>query len=247
MDALEIRNLRKEYILGGKSFCALKNVTLSIPAGTFVVFVGRSGCGKTTLLRIIAGLEKPTEGTVSLAGENADPTAGIVFQEPRLFPWLTVEENITFSYKGRGKKPPEKTVSALIESLGLSSFRNARPSQVSGGMAQRAALGRTLLYDPDIILMDEPFSALDYFTRGALRDDLLRLWRERRKTILFVTHDVDEALSLGQRVYVMDRGEVIRLFEVAAGYPRDLSSTNDLKKEILSAIGAGNRCGVHQS
>ncbi len=245
MDALEVRNLRKEYAMNGCGFAALKGVSLSIPAGTFAVFVGKSGCGKTTLLRLVAGLEEPTEGTVGVRGGGASLRTGIVFQEPRLFPWLTVEENIAFPYRGRGKKPPEETLASLIESLGLTPFRHARPSQISGGMAQRASLGRTLLYDPDTILMDEPFSALDYFTRAALRDDLLRLRRERKKTVLFVTHDVDEALCLGQRIYVMDKGEVVRTFDVEDDYPRDVSSMDGLKREILDAIGNGKGCGAH--
>ncbi|NLD96614.1 MAG: ABC transporter ATP-binding protein [Synergistaceae bacterium] len=245
MDALEIRNLRKEYFMNGSLFAALKGVSLSIPAGMFAVFVGKSGCGKTTLLRLVAGLEEPTEGTVGVPGGSAPLKTGIVFQEPRLFPWLTVEENIAFPYRGKGREPPEKRLAPLIESLGLTPFRHARPGQISGGMAQRAALGRTLLYDPDTILMDEPFSALDYFTRAALRDDLLRLWRERRKTVLFVTHDVDEALCLGQRIHVMDKGEVVRTFDVEDDYPRDVSSMGGLKRDILDVIGNGKRCGAH--
>lgn len=244
MGALEIRNLRKEYTVNGYGFDALKGVSLTIPAGMFAVFVGKSGCGKTTLLRLVAGLEEPTEGTIGVRG-GAQPRTGIVFQEPRLFPWLTVEENIAFPCRGRGKKPPEETLAALIENLGLTPFRHARPGQISGGMAQRASLGRTLCYDSDTILMDEPFSALDYFTRSALRDDLLRLWRERKKTVLFVTHDVDEALCLGQRIFVMDKGEVVRTFEVEDDYPRDVSTMNGLKCRILDAIGNGKGCGMH--
>ncbi len=242
MDTLEIRNLRKEYSVNGMSFEALRGISLTIPAGMFAVFVGRSGCGKTTLLRLIAGLEQPDGGTIDVSGGACPLTTGVVFQEPRLFPWLTVEENIAFPQRARGKKVPQETLSSLIEGLGLTPFRHARPSQISGGMAQRASLGRTLLYDPDTILMDEPFSALDYFTRAALRDDLLTLWRERRKTVLFVTHDVDEALFLGQRIYVMERGEVVRTFEVEAEYPRDISLLNGMKREILNAIGKGDSC-----
>jgi len=247
MDALDIRNLRKEFLFDGGRFPALKGITLSIPAGMFAVFVGKSGCGKTTLLRLVAGLEEPTEGTVGVREGGAPLRTGIVFQEPRLFPWLTVEENIAFSYRSMGKRPTEETLSALIESLGLTAFRRAHPSRISGGMAQRASLGRTLLYDPDIILMDEPFSALDYFTRAALRDDLLHLWQERRKTVLFVTHDVDEALCLGQRIHVMDRGEVVRIFDVEDDYPRDIASMSGLKREILDAIGNGTCCGAHHA
>lgn len=241
MPVLEIQGLQKEFYVNGSAFHALKEVSLDVPEGMFAVFVGRSGCGKTTLLRIVAGLEKPSAGSVEFRGGGASPKIGMVFQEPRLMPWLTVEENIAFAHRSRERVMLEETLVSLTEKLGLASFRKAYPSQISGGMAQRTALGRTLLYDPDLILMDEPFSALDYFTRAALRDDLLRLYLERKKTVLFVTHDVDEALCLGQRIFVMDGGEVVRTFHVKEGYPRNPPSLDGVKRKILDAIGDGKQ------
>jgi len=197
---------------------ALAGVDLAVAKGSFVTIVGKSGCGKTTLLRIIAGLERQSAGTAVF-----DPPAariGMVFQEPRLLPWLTVEQNMALALRGRDKAGAGRTVERYLDMLGLAGFAKAYPGQISGGMAQRVALGRVLCYNADIILMDEPLSALDAFTRRTLQEELVDIFLRHEKTILFVTHDVDEAVIMGQRVVVMDAGRVVREFAVPFPYPR---------------------------
>jgi len=204
--------------------------------------LGRSGSGKTTLLRLLAGLEKPTEGrillpeAISVRGRSA---VGFVFQEPRLMPWLTAGENVAFALKGRLDKATiaDRTAS-ILALLGLEAFRDAYPDQISGGMAQRIALGRTLALDPEVVLMDEPFGALDSFTRRHLQDEIAALHQRTGKTFLFVTHDVEEALALGETIVVLDAGRIADHLDIALPRPRQTGCPEflPLRRRVLEAI-----------
>lgn len=243
MTALLLKGLCKEYPLHQRQVPALVNVDLAVAGGSFVTIVGRSGCGKTTLLRIIAGLESRSGGEIIL--DPPDARVGMVFQEPRLMPWLMVEQNMALAMPSGGEREViGQTVRQYLEILGLTPFRQAYPAQLSSGMAQRVALGRALCYNSDIILMDEPLSALDAFTRRHLQEELLSIFQQHNKTILFVTHDVDEALIMGQRVLVMDGGRIIGDYPVAFPYPRTVGSEPffRLRENLLQAI-TGNSPG----
>jgi sulfonate transport system ATP-binding protein len=216
----EASKLRKEYPLGGSVKVALRDFSLSVERGDFVSIIGRSGSGKTTFLRLVAGLSSQTSGEIKYF-DGRKPRIGVVFQEPRLMPWLTVEENVVFPYKPLGKKrAPLKRARELLEMLGISDYKDAYPNALSGGMAQRAALGRALCYEPELILMDEPLGALDYFTRNALREEILNLYTAEKKTILFITHDVDEAVAMSRRIVVLDEGAIACQVQVDLDYPR---------------------------
>ncbi len=237
MTALVLKGLCKEYTLRGERLAALAGVDLAVAKGSFVAIVGKSGCGKTTLLRIIGGLESQSAGEVIFAAGGMK--VGMVFQEPRLMPWLTVEQNMALAIaRTAGRDTVRQTVEHYLEVLGLSRFKNAYPSQISGGMAQRVALGRALGYNSDIILMDEPLSALDAFTRRNLQEELVRIFQTYNKTILFVTHDVDEALIMGQQVIVMENGRIIRELAVPFPYPRSVAGEAffRLRENLLASI-----------
>jgi len=246
MVGVRLKQLTKQYSIAGKSFIAVDNVNASIKSGSFTVIVGKSGCGKTTLLRLLSGLEQKSAGEIDwLNCQNQSPKVGIVFQEPRLMPWLTVQENIAFSLI-KSKQPAPSSeydsidwVESTLALLGLTPFRDAYPNQLSGGMAQRVSLGRTLCYNPDLILMDEPFGALDYFTRKRLQLEIVDLFLNQRKTIIFVTHDVTEALQLAQNILVMDSGRIVREIPVDIPYPRQSAAADVLllQQEILAALG----------
>ena len=227
---LKAENISKKY--GSKQ--ALAQTSLSFAEHSFTCIVGRSGCGKTTLLRVLEGLEEADSGRVQLAeGKRLAP----VFQEARLMSWLTVAENITLA-KRVDKSLDSTKLPELLEKLGLSGCEQLYPHELSGGMAQRVALGRTLFYNPDIILMDEPFSALDYFTRQGLQQTLLELYAAEHKTIIFVTHDVEEALLLADRIIIMDNSTVKNELLVTLPRPRQAADTDFqlLRKKILQAL-----------
>lgn len=248
MAGVKIDQLARYYTINGQSIKALKDITLTIPDGSFITLVGKSGCGKTTLLRLLCGLELPSQGQIIfLNGEQqVIPGKGkvsIVFQEPRLMPWLTVEQNMAFPlFKEKDRKRVNQIVAHFLELLGLSKFKDAYPSQISGGMAQRVALGRTLCYDPDVILMDEPLGALDAFTRKKLQTELVDIFQLQKKTIIFVTHDVDEAVFLGQRVVILDGGKVLEEVEVPLSYPRNPLDQEFFRiREKIYAVVMGER------
>jgi sulfonate transport system ATP-binding protein len=237
---LEARDLGKTYPNG---YAALAGVGLDIAAGEIVAVVGASGCGKSTLLRLVAGLERPSRGVVRVAGrEVTGPSRalGLVFQEPRLMPWLTVRDNVAFGLGHLPRAERRELAEAAVRRVHLAGFAGALPKQLSGGMAQRTALARALVTRPPVLLLDEPFSALDALTRQALQDELLALWAEDRPTMLLVTHDLDEALALADRVLVLggSPGRVRR--ELAVDLPRPRRRTapefQRLKEELLGEL-----------
>lgn len=221
---------------------ALTDINMTIEDGEFVCIVGPSGCGKSTLLRLIAGLIVPTTGSITLSGkkvEGTDSDRGMVFQKPTLFPWLTVGENVGFSAKLK-KQNNEKEVDRLLEKVGLMEFKNSYPHQLSGGMAQRVSLIRTMINKPNVFLLDEPLGALDAFTRMNMQDELIKLWQENKHIMIMVTHDVDEAIYLSNKVVIMEPrpGRIKKILEINLDYPRNRTSKEftDYRNEILETL-----------
>ena len=217
--------LGKRFAMGSAAITALEGIDLRIGRGEFCCIVGPSGCGKTTLLRIIAGLERHTEGELSLLRyEPQKPLNSMVFQEQSIFPWMTVEQNVGFGLAMRrtGKAKLKELVDYYIDKVGLTAFRKAYPHQLSGGMKQRVSIARAFANDPEILLMDEPFGALDEQNRALLQDELLRIWEGTRKTVVFITHSIDEAIVLADRTIVMTArpGRLKREIQVALPRPR---------------------------
>ena len=206
---LKLENVSKSFakVDSDEVTHALDNVSVTMESGEFISLVGPSGCGKSTILRLVAGLITPTLGAVTVDGKEVDgpsPDRGVVFQKPTLFPWLTVEKNIGFSLEMQGKLTGnEDKVQRMIDVIGLQKFKNDYPGQLSGGMAQRVALVRTLINEPEILLLDEPLGALDAFTRMRMQDEILSIWAEKKQLALMVTHDVDEAIYMGDRKSVV--------------------------------------------
>lgn len=206
--ALAAENLSKVYTMASGAIRAVDRVTMQAHRGEFVCIVGPSGCGKTTLLHLFAGLLSPTEGTVTLDGRPVQGPArqvGLVFQDATLMPWRTVQRNVTLPLEVQGVPLPkaEEMARSVLNLVGLSSFADARPRELSGGMQQRVAIARALVYDPQILLLDEPFGALDALARERMNLELLRIWRARRKTVVMVTHNIPEAVFLADRVLTM--------------------------------------------
>lgn len=233
---VRVEEVSKVYRGRGGAVEALRGVSLEFSEGSFTALVGRSGCGKTTLLRLIAGLERESGGRIVRSVPRRQ--VGYVFQEPRLMPWLSVAENVRFAARAGGPAGDFGDADGILRTLGLADFARCLPHELSGGMAQRVALGRTLFCRPRLILMDEPFGALDWFTRRTLQADLLRLWREGGRTIVFVTHDIDEALTLAERVVVLREGRFAGTF----GVDGELSAEArmELRERILAAIELGD-------
>ncbi|UOD31075.1 ABC transporter ATP-binding protein [Massilia violaceinigra] len=238
---IDVANVSKIFNAGEREVTALRDINLHIPDGQFVCLLGPSGCGKSTLLNAIAGFSLPSTGTIEANGKLVTapgPDRGMVFQEYALFPWMTVEKNIGFGLGIKGMQAAEidKRVGALLEMLSLSDFRQRFPKDLSGGMRQRVAIARVLALDSPIMLMDEPFGALDALTRRNLQDELLRIWAELKKTIVFVTHSIEEAIYLADRIIVMTYrpGTVKRDIIVELPRMRDPSSAafNELKREL---------------
>jgi sulfonate transport system ATP-binding protein len=238
---LVIERLNKSYKVNGGDVIALQGIDLSIREGEFVSIVGSSGCGKSTLLRIIAGLENGFTGEVRIAGRRiAGPglDRGMVFQEHRLIPWLTVEQNVAFGLNGLENGQRDTIVREHLELVGLAGFAKALPHQLSGGMAQRVAIARSLVNNPQLLLLDEPFGALDALTKIQLQQEILRIWEVERTTMVLVTHDIDEAIFLGDRVVIMSSrpGTVKKIIPVQLPRPRDRSSYEfvQIRKEIYA-------------
>ncbi|NMZ60091.1 ABC transporter ATP-binding protein [Pseudomonas nitroreducens] len=246
---LRVENVSLRYRTPeGGTFSALESVSFEVPDQQFAVIVGPSGCGKSSLLYLTAGLAEPTEGDIYVGGQLVDgPGAdrGMVFQSYTLFPWLTVRQNVEFGLKRRGMPAAERReiVDYYLDEVGLRRFENNYPKQLSGGMMQRVAIARALANDPQILLMDEPFGALDSQTRMQMQQLLLRVWDHSKKTVVFVTHDIDEAILLGDRVYVMGArpGRIKRILDVPIERPRSLDMVMDrqfieMKREILGLL-----------
>lgn len=239
--SVSLRNISKTFIQRGKSFSVLEGINLEINPGEIVALLGPSGCGKSTLLRLIAGLEKPTTGEVKIDGRKIiglDERCSIVFQEPRLLPWRDILSNVELGLRGR--KDKEKAVQLLAE-VGLSEFLSCYPRQVSGGMAQRVALARALISEPQVLLLDEPLASLDALTRLQMQDLLSSLVARTGATIILVTHDIDEALYLADRIVVLgERGEGIRgTFAIDLSHPRDRKDAAlvPIRSELFSLFG----------
>ena len=208
---LRLENIAKSFYARHEVFDAVSDVSIDVYENEFLTILGPGQCGKSVLLNIIAGLEKPTKGTVDFPA-SSDTTMGFVFQKTAVFPWKTVMENVELGLqiKGTNKKERREKAQYLIELVGLKGFENAYPYQLSGGMKQRVGIARAYCVNPDILLMDEPFGAVDDITRKALQDEILRIHREQGVTIVFITHDIGEALKLGSRVLVMDHGGIVQ-------------------------------------
>ena len=228
---LEIESVNRTYLdTDENSVEALRDIHLSVRHGEFISIIGPSGCGKTTLLRLIAGLDFPESGEITLKGEpitGPSPDRGYVFQQGSLFPWLTITQNIASGLKARNTYQTHKEeVPRFIELIGLNGFEKAYPHQISGGMAQRVAIARALINHPTVLLLDEPMGALDAFTRADLQDKLLELWKNNETTMILVTHDVDEALYLSDRIVIMTPrpGKISEILEVPLPRPRPRNS-----------------------
>lgn len=238
-DTLIIEQVNKIFQAPTGNVVALKGIDLRVRKGEFITLIGPSGCGKSTLLKIVAGLDTSYEGNVLL---NDRPISGpsiekgFIFQEPRLFPWLTVEKNIAGNLSLK-QKDVRKKVDEFIELVRLEGFEKAYPRELSGGMAQRVAIARALLRNPDVLLLDEPFGALDAFTRSHMQEVLLDIWQNNRTTMLFVTHDLDEAVFLGERVVIMNPrpGHIRSILPIDLPFPRKRtgSSFQELRTKVL--------------
>lgn len=254
--ALQVRNVSKTYHYSDintrsestRDHLVLNNISMDVGQGEFVTIVGPSGCGKSTLLNIITGLDRPDAGSVSRGAvikSSTDPRSIIIFQEGALFPWLTVAENVEFGLKV-AKVPRDrrrKIASGFIDMVQLSQFADAYVYQLSGGMKQRAAIARALALSPDVLLMDEPFGSLDVQTRNLLHSQLVQIYEATRVTIMFVTHNIDEAILLGSRVIVMSprHGSIQKEFAIELPRPRNIDSSEirKIKREILQALEEG--------
>jgi NitT/TauT family transport system ATP-binding protein len=249
MISICIRNLHKCYRARDGDVLALADVDIDVAEGEFVTIVGPSGCGKSTLLYILGGFIAADGGTIevdgrAVAGPGID--RGVVFQEYALFPWLTVVQNIRYGLEmtGMPRQRREQTVQRLVDTIGLQGFEHRFPRELSGGMKQRVAIARTLAYDPKILLLDEPFGALDAQTREFMQDELLRLWMAARKTVVMVTHDVNEAVYLSERVLIMSQrpGRIVQEFQVAIDRTGEREATvlnddyNHLRNEVWLAV-----------
>jgi NitT/TauT family transport system ATP-binding protein len=245
---IEIRGVQKEFVKGERRVVALQDIDLTVAEREFVAILGPSGCGKSTLLNMVAGFDLPTQGSVKVANEEIiapAPSRGVVFQEPALFPWLTVMDNVVFGPKTVGQRAADYRPRAaqIIEQIGLSGFEASYPAELSGGMRQRVGIARVLIMEPKVLLMDEPFGSLDAQTRTLMQELLLSLWERHQQTVLFITHDIEEAVLLADRVCVMTArpGRIKKSIEVRMPRPRSIESTtspefNALRREVLDLI-----------
>jgi ABC-type nitrate/sulfonate/bicarbonate transport system ATPase subunit len=240
-----VRDVTKRFVTAGQQTTALESCDLTVQEGEFLCVLGDSGCGKSTLLELIAGFERPTRGEVMVDGEAVSGPScsrGYVFQQSSLLPWLSVEANIGLGLDIRGSEGKAKKIDHLVALMGLQGFEKHRPAELSGGMAQRVAIARALANEPELLLFDEPFGAVDSFTRRRLQRELIRIWQAKQFTAIFVTHDINEAVALATRIAVMTPrpGRVAAMFNVSLSYPRDVTSaeyfrlTSMITKEFLA-------------
>jgi len=245
---IEVRGVHKEFAKGERRVLALQDIDLTVAQHEFVAILGPSGCGKSTLLNMVAGFDRPTRGSVQVEGEQIvepSPRRCVVFQEPALFPWLTVMDNVVFGPRNRRQPAAEYRPRAaqIIEQVGLRGFEASYPAELSGGMRQRVGIARVLIMEPKVLLMDEPFGSLDAQTRTLMQELLLALWERHHQTVLFITHDIEEALLLADRVCVMTArpGRIKKSIEVPMPRPRSIELTlspefNALRREVLELI-----------
>lgn len=248
MPEIEIRGVTKSYETREGSFLALEEVNLDVEKNEFICVVGPSGCGKTTMMNIIAGLNPPSTGTVKVRGEvvtGPGKGKGVVFQQYALYPWLTVEKNVEFGLRMKGvdKKKRREIAQKYIKIVGLERFAKSYPKELSGGMKQRVAIARAYTTGPEVLLMDEPFGALDAQTRAQLQENLLNTWQQEKKTCFFITHDVEEAVLLSTKVIIMSAGpgRIREIVDVHLPYPRNQETKltpefNELKNEIWNKV-----------
>jgi NitT/TauT family transport system ATP-binding protein len=245
---IEIRGVHKEFVKGERRVLALQDIDLTVAQHEFVAILGPSGCGKSTLLNMVAGFDRPSRGSVRVEEEeivDPSPRRCVVFQEPALFPWLTVMDNVVFGPKNRRQPAAEYRPRAaqIIEQVGLRGFEASYPAELSGGMRQRVGIARVLIMEPKVLLMDEPFGSLDAQTRTLMQELLLALWERHHQTVLFITHDIEEALLLADRVCVMTArpGRIKKSIAVPMPRPRSIELTlspefNALRREVLDLI-----------
>jgi len=246
--AVELRGVSKEFVARDRRVLALQSIDLSIADNEFAAILGPSGCGKSTLLNMVAGFDRPTGGQVRVGGapvEAPAPSRGVVFQEAALFPWYTVWDNVTFGPRTMGVPAAQyrPKVEAYIDQVGLRGFERHYPAELSGGMKQRVGIARVLVMEPQVLLMDEPFGSLDAQTRLLMQELLLSVWERHHQTVLFITHDIEEALLIADSVSVMTArpGRIKRRLEVNLPRPRSVDVTmspgfNELKREVLALI-----------
>ena len=237
---LSIQNVNKSFTVDGQKVDVLKDINLEVQEGEFIAIVGHSGCGKSTLLKIIAGLEKNDTGLVTVDGKEVNGPGmdrGMIFQEHRLFPWMSIEKNLQLGLKGLSKEEKTKLSNQYLELVKLSEFKKAYPSQLSGGMSQRAAIARSLVSQPEVLLLDEPFGALDALTKIELQEELLKIRERFHNTMLMVTHDIEEAVYLADRIVVMSArpGRIKDVIKVELGTYRDRGGSDfaHYKKKIF--------------
>ena len=245
---IEIQGVTKSYETREGSFLALEEVNLDVEKNEFICVVGPSGCGKTTLMNIIAGLNPPSTGTVKVRGElvtGPGKGKGVVFQQYALYPWMTVEKNVEFGLRMKGveKEKRREIAQKYIKIVGLEKFAKSYPKELSGGMKQRVAIARAYTTGPEVLLMDEPFGALDAQTRAQLQENLLNTWQQEKKTCFFITHDVEEAVLLSTKVIIMSAGpgRIREIVDVHLPYPRDQETKltpefNELKNQIWNKV-----------
>jgi NitT/TauT family transport system ATP-binding protein len=245
---LSVHDVSMTFRTDGKETSVLEAVNLDIREGEFVCLLGPSGCGKSTLLNIVAGFLKPSSGKVAIEGEvvkGPDRRRIFVFQERGVFPWLTVEGNIGFGLYDLSKKERAERIAHYVQLVGLKGFEQAYPQELSGGMKQRLEVARALAVNPDVLFLDEPFGALDSITRLVMRGELLRIWEAEKKTILFVTHDIEESVQLADRVVVMTArpAQIRRIVEIDIPHPRDISAPRylELRDSIFEEIGLAHQ------
>ena len=245
---IELRGVWKEFAKSERRVLAVQDIDLAISPREFAAILGPSGCGKSTLLNMVAGFEQPTRGSVRAGGEEVgepSPRRAVVFQEAALFPWLSVMQNVVFGPKTQGQSPAEygERAAQILDQVGLRGFESHYPAELSGGMRQRVGIARVLIMQPEVLLMDEPFGSLDAQTRSLMQELLLEVWEQHHQTVLFVTHDIEEALLLADRVCVMTArpGRIKKIIEVRIPRPRAIEVTaspefNELRREVLALI-----------